>query len=114
MAFDQVLANLGNGYNKDSGSFTAPVAGTYSFSLYFMADHTKHCHLGIYINGEIKCTAYGVAPVGMASCAIMEYLNMGDVVNVKVFNDDNNKLYGSVGYGYKHQSGFIGFLYKKA
>ncbi len=113
LAFDQVPTNLGNGYNKDSGSFTAPAAGTYSFSIYFMSDHTAPCRLGIYINGESKCTAFANT-LSMSSCTVMQDLNMGDVVNVKVFHRNDNKLYGSVGTGYKHQSGFIGFLYKKA
>ena len=111
--FDEVLTNLGNGYNKNSGSFTAPVAGTYSLSIYFMADHGKHCHLGIYVNGESKCTAYA-NDIDMSGCAIIEYLDVGDVVNVKVFHATDNTLYGSVGANYKHQSGFIGLLYKKA
>ncbi len=112
--FDQVLTNLGNGYEKNSGSFTAPIGGTYSLSIYFMADHTVQCHLGIYVNGESKCTAYAVQPLGMASCAIIEDLNLGDVVNVKIFFGNANSLHGNAGANYKHQSGFIGFLYKKA
>ena len=111
--FDEVLTNLGNGYNKNSGSFTAPVAGTYSLSIYFMANHGRQCHLGIYVNGESKCTAYA-RDADMSGCAIIEYINVGDVVNVKVFHGNDNTLYGSVGFNYKHQSGFVGLLYKKA
>ena len=114
VVYDQILTNLGNGYNKNSGSFTVPVAGTYFFTIYFMTASTSSSHLGIYVNGESKCTSRAGADYGVSTCSIIEELNVGDVVNVKVFHPSSSaKLYGSSTY-YKHQHGFVGLLYKKA
>ncbi len=111
--FDQVLTNIGNGYNENSGAFTAPVAGTYFFTIYFMAGGTgKYAHLGIFVNGESKCTQYAEGPYGVGTCSIIEELSVGDVVNVKIFYPATSNLYGSSS-SYKHQHGFVGLLYKK-
>ncbi len=115
VVYDQVLTNLGNGYNENSGTFTAPLAGTYYFSIYFMTS-AGYAHLGIFVNGERSCTSYAQADYGVATCAVIEELNVGDVVNVKVsYPGSSTKLYGNSNpNGYKHQNGFVGLLYTKA
>ncbi len=64
VTYDQVLLNLGNGYNKNSGSFTAPVAGTYFFTIYTQCqksgkETTTHVqtmnHTIFYYNNRENC-----------------------------------------------------------
>ncbi|KAK3105598.1 hypothetical protein FSP39_001435 [Pinctada imbricata] len=48
--FDQVIENIGGGYNPATGKFTAPVSGIYSISVSIMSEPTNEMHLGIMRN----------------------------------------------------------------
>ncbi len=111
VAYDQVLVNLGEGYNPSSGAFTVSVPGIYSFTLYFMTSQSKGSGLGIYVNNERQCTNYAYQPYGASSCSILKELKKGDVVNVKAFHGNGASLYTGLNT-YKNQNGFVGFLYK--
>ena len=109
VVYDQLLTNLGNDYNKNNGLFTTRIPGTYFFTLYLMTTD-DYSHLGIYVNDDLQCTAFGEPHHGVATCSIIRELSRGDVVSVKVFRDGAS-LHGDRG-GWKYQNGFIGLLYK--
>ena len=108
--FNEIVTNLGDGYNKDSGSFTAPVSGVYSFSLYFMTSNTAWSYLGIYVNGESQCNVAGHSAYGVSGCSVIKEIKTGDVVNVRVANSAT--LYTNTNENYRNQNGFVGMLYK--
>ncbi len=109
LVFDQVIINVGGGYNKVSGAFTAPVHGIYSFTLNFMTLGDSQTGLGIDVNDERLCTAYEASRSGMASCTAITELQKDDVVNVKVVY--SAKLH-AVGSYWQKQNALVGFLYK--
>ena len=108
--FNEIVTNLGDGYNKDSGSFTAPVSGVYSFSLYFMTSNTAWSYLGIYVNGESQCNVAGHSAYGVSGCSVIKEIKTGDVVNVRVAHGAT--LYTNTNENYRNQNGFVGMLYK--
>ena len=114
VVYDQILSNSGNGYNKDSGIFTVPTAGTYFFNMYCMSYKPLYAALGIFVNNEVQCTSYGNTNYGVGTCSIIKDLNVGDVVSVKTLSyyTAGAHLYGDPTAGHKHTNGFVGLLYK--
>ncbi|KAK7482377.1 hypothetical protein BaRGS_00026396, partial [Batillaria attramentaria] len=53
-AFDHVVTNIGDGYNRYSGHFRAPVAGIYMFVVDFMAPWNQKQYAYIVVDGTIK------------------------------------------------------------
>ena len=53
--YDQVVTNLGNGYNTASGSFTALQHGYYVFTIFFETDHEADSDLAIMVNDVPVC-----------------------------------------------------------
>lgn len=85
IVYDHIMTNSGNGYNKHTGAFTAPIAGMYVFSWTTFADpHTyfpielthNSVRAGIiFVQGD---TIYN----GVTGLAVIQ-LQQGDVVLVR-------------------------------
>jgi hypothetical protein len=61
LVFDHVITNAGNGYDRSTGVFTAPIAGYYAFFLVMMEPSgATHHDLSVSIvkNGAIVDQAY--------------------------------------------------------
>jgi hypothetical protein len=61
LVFDHVVTNAGNGYDPQTGFFTAPVAGYYAFSIVIMEPNgATHPDLSVEVvkNGAIVDMAY--------------------------------------------------------
>ncbi len=105
--FDTILANLGDGYNANTGYFTAPVKGLYFFMLYFMT-YDSQSNLAIYANDNRICTASAVSNHDVATCSAFVQLAVGEVISVRVaygaklfYNNENHK----------NEHALVGFLY---
>ena len=109
LVFDVVLINIGDGYNKNSGAFTASVHGIYFFMLSFMTYGNEVTALGIYVNDVVLCTGYEQNLSGSASCSAMTELQVGDIINVRA---TRNSALHYVRPAYKNQNALVGFLYK--
>ena len=50
--FTETLYNYGDGYNSNTGVFTAPFAGTYLFTGHLCTEPSKYIHSGIEVDGK--------------------------------------------------------------
>lgn len=49
--YDHVITNIGEGYDN-SGKFTAPVDGVYSFTLTYMTKKGAKAYIGGFVDGK--------------------------------------------------------------
>ncbi len=110
--YNKVLVNLGDGFDINTGSFTAPVHGIYFFTINFMTNVPKQSNLAIYAKDERLCVTYAVQPYGAATCSAMTELNIGDVVNVRGIQTNVGAYLYQSDWVYKNHHSFVGFLYK--
>ncbi|KAF4089553.1 hypothetical protein AMELA_G00067360 [Ameiurus melas] len=108
LIYKKVVTNIGNGYDSDTGIFTAPVKGVYYIRFY------AHCHpeirmaVSLYKNGNVQCSVYSEKPVtnGNANNGIVLNLEKGDQLYTKLW--DNSWVYDDPA-GYTSFGGFLLF-----
>ena len=82
--YDGILSNFGNGYDKWSGHFKAPIKGLYVFSCTVMAKYTGDISVSLMKNGHPMSTAYSaVAPWESGAISIVLGLQKGDKVWIR-------------------------------
>ncbi|KAM9501558.1 cerebellin-1-like [Clarias gariepinus] len=103
LIYKKVFTNAGNGYDSNTGIFTAPVKGVYYFRFY------AHCHGGIkmavslFKNGERQCSVFSWKPItnGNASNGVILTLEKGDQMFTKLWENtwvyDDPESYTSFG-----------------
>jgi len=106
LIYRHVITNVGNGYNRDTGNFIAPVRAVYQFNIFVLGQGGRVSAASLYRNGQRVVTAYQhqSSGFGSASNGVSLLLEAGDVVYVKLLNnawiyDDRN-----------HHSTFSGHL----
>ncbi|XP_076106988.1 collagen alpha-1(VIII) chain-like isoform X2 [Mytilus galloprovincialis] len=104
IVFDHVTLNVGYGYNKHTGAFTAPVSGIYVFTFTLFLNRGSNMAVNIFKNSEVIAQVYtemrtdtlsGTTPVAVVD------MNVGDTAFVRtssihqphgdVFSDVNVK-----------------------
>lgn len=94
LVFDQVIHNIGSHYNTSTGRFTAPVDGSYHFSLNMRIDNigSGYTWLKLYKNGSSQID--GGFPNHITGqtgayfthmCSGTVYLNSGDYVSALIY-----------------------------
>ena len=104
--FDNVVTNIGNGYNLHQGVFVAPVAGTYVFFSTVLANNDGEAWVHIAVNGKNMANFYARGTDGRhdsGSQMIVVTLNQGDDVSVQS-NSTPESVYGS---SYTTFSGYL-------
>jgi len=101
--FDDVLTNIGSGYNPETGIFKVPFSGRYLFSLTICAQNQKQVWAEILADGVvIGQLAAGDQEIDRASASVsvVAYLDVGNEVHVR-----ETKMWT----GYFHGEGFTAF-----
>jgi len=113
VTFDDVITNIGGAYDVTSGVFTAPVFGTYLFSLTLVCGPNSAMHVGIMKNDRTVfsslCNGRNDAQNQNGGTTII-HLDKDDRVNVALTFPVRG--YEEM-YGY-HMTSFSGYLLNKA
>ncbi|KAH3693665.1 complement C1q-like protein 4 [Dreissena polymorpha] len=95
--FDDVMTNVGNAYDVTSGTFKAPCAGRFLFSLTVRAQYHKQACAEIVAEPEvIGVVAAGDTEIERASSSltVVTSLSLGDVVHVREMKMFKGDFYG--------------------
>jgi hypothetical protein len=89
IVFDEVVTNVGKGYNSATGKFMAPTKGVYLFTWSAMSDAGKQSHPSLCVNGNeagqnAQNNLRGGAYINASNTAVL-VLKRGDIVYIKDF-----------------------------
>ncbi|KAK7094623.1 complement C1q-like protein 3 [Littorina saxatilis] len=83
LRFDKILLNAGNGYDPQTGMFTAPLAGTYAFFLNQMtANRHGEVLMAIVKQSAIVDSVFSAEYEEQASTLVTSHLGRGEQVSV--------------------------------
>lgn len=80
--FDKVWTNIGNGYNPNTGIFTAPRSGLYHFTSVRMSENNS-INLRLFLNNSMKSTVYIKTRYETGSFDVLLSLEKRDTVSIK-------------------------------
>ncbi|XP_062607178.1 complement C1q-like protein 3 [Saccostrea cucullata] len=110
LVYDVTQTNYGNGYNKDTGVFTAPMGGLYSFTWSTRVE----CHLAhttdLVINAKIMGSTYAYCGFNTVTGHVVAAVNQGDVVFMRTHSTSPGQ--GAIKSNEFGRSAFSGFLIK--
>uniref|UniRef100_A0A3B5R8P7 C1q domain-containing protein n=1 Tax=Xiphophorus maculatus TaxID=8083 RepID=A0A3B5R8P7_XIPMA len=99
LIFRNVVTNIGNAYNPNTGLFTAPVRGVYHFDFHIHGHGSTNPTSAVLVkNGEQIFTSWTHQPAGAqkASNGVSLLLEIGDVVflrmraNSRIYDNTDN------------------------
>ena len=85
--FDKVWTNVGNGYNPNTGKFTAPKGGLYQISGTVMSARGKHLHVYLFKNDTRTVCLYTGSGHATGTVNIVLKLQKGETVYMKHHNN---------------------------
>ncbi|KAL8618116.1 hypothetical protein ACOMHN_044685 [Nucella lapillus] len=96
VVFDTVLANNGEGYNVETGHFTAPLAGTYLFVATVLSGYNTKVETALIVDDKEVARIYSGAhdAHGSGSNAAILNLQAGDRVWVRLLYQGGNHVHG--------------------
>nr|KAG5712157.1 hypothetical protein BaRGS_014507 [Batillaria attramentaria] len=94
--FDTIVTNNGEGYNAETGKFTAPLPGTYLFFSTILSGYNTKVETALIINDKEVARMYSGAhdAHGSGSNAAIVNLRSGDSVWVRLLYQGGNHVHG--------------------
>ena len=93
--FRDVLLNLGEAYNSDTGVFTAPYGGIYLFTVQLCIGHSRYTDYGLVVDGVYRDVARydnNYAGVSCHKLTTTVLLKSGNKVWVKVITTTGRNM----------------------
>ena len=111
--FNNVITNIGSAYNRRTGVFTAPLAGTYMFNTNIVSEKGFYVEASIVRNGNVIVSAIsdhripkdGISTWDQGNAAAILRLKKGDKVSVTLQWPQGRHSIHGVG-----KSSFSGYL----
>lgn len=104
LIFKRVVTNVGNGYNSNTGIFTAPTKGVYFFSFTGCVGSSGQVNAALVKNSELLFALFDSRGTnGCASNSVTVQLEVGDTVFVRLWR-------GNSIFDQSRLSTFTGFL----
>ena len=107
--FDNIITNIGNGYNGVSGVFTVPIAGIYQFSttMFQFTSAENEIHTQLMKNNNPVGQNFGNSNRASTTQTVIVSAQKGDIVYVRhheILASIQQTIYGE---GYSSFSGFL-------
>jgi hypothetical protein len=84
--FDKVWTNVGNGYNPNTGKFTAPKSGLYQISGTVTSESGKYLHVYLFKNEKQTVILFSGLGYATGTVNIVLKLQKGETVYMKHHN----------------------------
>jgi hypothetical protein len=92
--FDHVWTNVGNGYNSNTGKFTAPKGGLYQISGTVMSAPGKYLHVYLFKNDKQTVILFAGSGYATGTINIVLKLQKGETVYMK-HNNNTETIYSN-------------------
>ncbi|XP_021340068.1 complement C1q-like protein 3 [Mizuhopecten yessoensis] len=93
--YDKIFTNLGGGYDRNTGVFTAPKSGIYKFDFHAYDSNTDHAMwLELIKNTELLVSLAGYSSHTSAGNSVIVFVGKGERVFVQVRQDQSFTLFG--------------------
>ncbi|XP_062597420.1 uncharacterized protein LOC134258848, partial [Saccostrea cucullata] len=95
--YDKAFTNIGSAYNTTTGTFTAPVEGTYLFHFHALAYENTDFWLELFHNENYVISSYGYTEGSYADAGntAVLHLKKGDIVKTNARLGTTARLYGA-------------------
>nr|KAG5705828.1 hypothetical protein BaRGS_030718 [Batillaria attramentaria] len=104
VVMERTYTNQGSAYDTHSGTFHAPVSGTYAFFVTIRPYADTTVYVDITLEGSARARAYAAHNYLQATAHVVLHVSAGQRVWLKNGSSSNCDLYGNT---YSHFSGFL-------
>ncbi|XP_046381217.2 complement C1q-like protein 4 [Haliotis rufescens] len=106
LCFDHTFLNIGHAYDLNTGIFTCPQNGIYTFQMSALTQRGREAWLDLTKNHKLVVSAWGRTDYATAANSVILQLTKGDTISVKA-RRHTTYVYGRRNGVYTTLSGFL-------